>query len=93
MNNNHCRCKDKCICEPPPEPRVIYKQLSEEAFNRQANALARSFCPDIHECKKCGSPYIDGYCCDSCGDGCPELSEEQEAARDLKYAKNRNRSH
>ena len=36
-------------------------------YQRKANALARSYVR-IKQCKKCGDPRVDGYCCASCGD-------------------------
>jgi len=90
-NNYHCKCRGGCVCPPPPKPRIVYKELDAETFNRKANAIARSFCPEIYECKKCGNPCVDGYCCMSCGDGCPRLSEEQEKEQEKRYAEQNKR--
>lgn len=57
-------------------------------YQRKANALARSWVR-IKQCKKCGDPTVDGYCCPSCGDANPDMTREQETARDEKYAAKR----
>jgi hypothetical protein len=38
--------------------------------------LAFDYCPPIHNCKKCGWPVIDGYCCRTCGDSDPGNPED-----------------
>jgi hypothetical protein len=45
-------------------------------WEKEANRLARDYCPSILACKKCGHPVIDGYCCDSCGTNEPYLEEK-----------------
>lgn len=47
---------------PDPEGR---------AYERAANELARSYCPRLYPCRKCGWPVADGYCCQTCGTGTP----------------------
>lgn len=37
-------------------------------YERLANAQARNFAPPIRQCKACSYPYVDGYCCNNCGD-------------------------
>ena len=41
-------------------------------WERQANRLARDFCPGIHACADCGGPVVRGYCCTRCGSADPE---------------------
>jgi hypothetical protein len=36
-------------------------------MGKEADALARSYCPVMHPCKDCGHPVIKGYCCETCG--------------------------
>lgn len=36
-------------------------------WEKEANELARGYCPQIHSCKDCGHPVIEGYCCGTCG--------------------------
>jgi len=43
-------------------------EIPEEQYEREADAIARMFCPPIKKCKYCGHPHIDGYVCESCGD-------------------------
>jgi hypothetical protein len=35
-------------------------------WEKEANNLARGYCPTIRPCKDCGHPVISGYCCDFC---------------------------
>jgi len=56
-----------------------YKQLSQRVWNRKVLELANSF-NHITECRKCGSPTIDGYCCTFCGDTNPDQTQEEEDA-------------
>lgn len=45
-------------------------------YEREANHLAREYCPPIYPCAKCGHPVIDGYCCAFCGDSNPQSKED-----------------
>ena len=38
-----------------------------EKWEKEANALARSWCWNIKPCRDCGHPVMDGYCCGTCG--------------------------
>ena len=40
-------------------------------WEKIANNMARSYCPNIYPCGKCESPVIEGYCCITCGDTNP----------------------
>jgi hypothetical protein len=44
------------------------------AWEREANALARSYAPTMYPCKKCGHPVGHGYCCTGCGDSDPSTA-------------------
>jgi hypothetical protein len=35
-------------------------------WEKEANNLARVYCPTIRPCKDCGHPVINGYCCVFC---------------------------
>lgn len=50
-----------------------------EAWERSANNLARSYCPNIYPCGDCGYPVIRGYCCTSC-----QSSDPSEAYREAR---------
>jgi ribosomal protein L32 len=63
----------------------MLKRGSRE-YERRANKLARSFV-NIQQCKKCGNPTVEGYCCTTCGDGNPYWTQEQEDAWKDKYTK------
>lgn len=39
----------------------------KEVYRKEADKLARDFCPPIYPCKECGYPVINGYCCIYCG--------------------------
>jgi hypothetical protein len=41
------------------------KPYSEE-WEKEANNLARSFCPTIYPCSTCKHPVVSGYCCTYC---------------------------
>jgi hypothetical protein len=58
---------------------MAYKQLSQKAWNKKVLELAETFLY-IRECKKCGSPAMDMYCCSFCGDSNPDQTIEQEKA-------------
>jgi hypothetical protein len=45
-------------------------------WERLANNMARSFCPNIYACAKCGNPVVSGYCCTGCGTGDPRSAQE-----------------
>jgi hypothetical protein len=51
---------------------------TEAEYRDHANALARSFAPDIRACKKCGWPVVSGYCCTYCGDANPSEREDDD---------------
>lgn len=36
-------------------------------WEKEANILARLYCPTIKPCIDCGHPVIIGYCCETCG--------------------------
>ncbi len=65
-------------------PKKLLDQESA-AFQRKANALARSYV-SVHQCKKCGDPYIEGYCCGSCGTGNPRTTDEEDAEYERRIA-------
>jgi hypothetical protein len=41
-------------------------------WEKQANSLARGFCPAIYPCAHCNGPVVRGFCCDGCGSTNPE---------------------
>ena len=55
-----------------------YKKLSQRTWNRKMTILLNNAF-HVLECKKCGSPTIDGCCCTFCGDSNPDQTVEQEA--------------
>ena len=48
------------------ELKYPHERYSDE-WDRAAGRLAMSFCPGIKECRDCGAPCINGYCCTFCG--------------------------
>lgn len=50
----------------------------KDTWERKANSLARSYCPRIYPCKKCGEPVMQGYCCGYCGDINPSTTKEED---------------
>ena len=46
-----------------------------KAYNREAINLALGNIT-IHQCKDCGHPCIDGYCCRHCGSDNPKLNSD-----------------
>lgn len=61
-------------------------KVGSKEYERRANRLARDYV-DIRQCKKCGEPCVEGYCCRSCGDGNPQWTKEQEAAWEAKHTR------
>lgn len=55
--------------KPNAKPKRI--DPDSPAYQREANRLARDFCPRIHPCAKCSHPVVSGYCCTTCGDPDP----------------------
>ncbi len=49
-----------------------------ELWRKRAYSLARSYCPAIYSCCKCGNPVVSGYCCSFCGDDNPSSNEKSE---------------
>jgi DNA-directed RNA polymerase subunit RPC12/RpoP len=47
-------------------------------WEKAANNAARSFCPDIYPCMKCGGPVISGFVCTRCGDSNPSSPVDPE---------------
>jgi len=45
-------------------------------WEKRANELARSFCPEIHRCADCNNPVVKGYCCRYCGSDHPYRESE-----------------
>jgi hypothetical protein len=58
------------------QKRYRYK-YGTPAWEREANAMARGWAPNIHACKKCGSPCFNGYCCPYCQDNNPTDPPEE----------------
>ncbi len=53
-----------------------------KAYNREAVALALSMIT-IKQCKDCGHPVIDGYCCTHCQSDNPTYYGQHESIIDL----------
>lgn len=43
------------------KPRKI--RVEGPKYERLANELARDFAPEVHACKDCNHPVIEGFCC------------------------------
>jgi hypothetical protein len=52
----------------PPEP------TKEELWNQKATRVAYHHAPTIYECKKCGDPVAEGFCCTYCGNSNPSTT-------------------
>jgi hypothetical protein len=46
-----------------------------DKWEKEANQIARDFCPTIYPCKKCNHPVANGYCCRYCGSTNPSSDE------------------
>ena len=44
-------------------------------WEKEANNLARDYCPPIYPCKKCGHPHISIYRCTFCGAANPDSED------------------
>lgn len=49
-----------------PKEKIVKIKPFTRKWEKLANELARSYCPEIIDCKKCGHPVIKGYCCGFC---------------------------
>ena len=47
------------------------------AWERAADALARTFAPDILPCRACRQPVVTGYACTWCGNENPRQAQER----------------
>ena len=52
-------------------PNPPSKEMSDDQWDKEANNLARCYCPEIKACRHCNHPVVSGYCCSSCGSGTP----------------------
>ena len=43
-------------------------KFDSKTWKKRLHETLVGYCNPIHQCKKCGSPYIEGYCCDYCDD-------------------------
>ena len=63
--------------------KVKFTELTEQQRRNAIVYLAHQYLT-IKDCKKCGYPRVDGYCCQHCNDFNPDMTYEQEVEQGLR---------